>query len=378
MFDTKIVYLSRIGGRTFVIYWSIILLFLISAASLPIIKTTISVKSQGIIRPKTEKAEVRSIITAVIDKVNFKDGDTVQNGEVIIQLHKENLAIKKQLNDFEIKQRSQYIEDLIFLTQTPNITQGAINKLQSLVYQQQANRFLYQLLEAYTELKKVKKEFYMDSTLFSKGVIPSKEWFDKKIEYEKLEGSIKTIKWQQLSTWQGKLAEYKTEKSQYENSNIQLNEDSVFYSIKAPITGVLQEFNKYYRGSLVQAGEILAVISPQAELISECYINTRDVGLLKPNQTVLFQVDAFDYNYFGVLTGKIISINNDYTLFDNKPVFLVKCSIDSKQLHLKNGFIGSLKKGMIVQARFLVAERSLWQLLFDKLDDWLNPNAPIN
>jgi HlyD family secretion protein len=378
MFDTKIVYLWQIGRKTFVIYWSIILLFLIAAASLPIITTSISVTSQGIIRPKTEKAELKSIITAAIDKVNFKEGDTVKNGDIILQLHKENLAIKKQLNDFEINQRNQYIEDLLFLTQTPHVTQGAITKLQSLVYQQQANRFLYQLSEAYIQLKKVKKEWYMDSILYSKGVIPSKEWFDTKIEYEKSEGSIKTIKWQQLSTWQSELAQYKTEKSQYESANIQLSEDSILYSVKAPIAGVVQEFNKYYRGSLVQAGEILAVISPQAELIAECYINTRDVGLLKLNQPVLFQVDAFDYNYFGVLTGKIISINNDYTLFENKPVFIVKCSFDSTQLHLKNGFIGNLKKGMIVQARFIVAERSLWQLLFDKLDDWLNPNAPVN
>ena len=32
------------------------------------------------------------------------------------------------------------------------------------------------------------------------------------------------------------------------------------------------------------------------------------------------------------------------------------------------------KKGMTVQARFIVARRSFWQLLFDKVDNWLNPN----
>jgi hypothetical protein len=25
----------------------------------------------------------------------------------------------------------------------------------------------------------------------------------------------------------------------------------------------------------------------------------------------------------------------------------------------------------------VVAERTLWQLLFDKVDDWLNPTAPV-
>jgi len=29
---------------------------------------------------------------------------------------------------------------------------------------------------------------------------------------------------------------------------------------------------------------------------------------------------------------------------------------------------------MTLQARFLVTERTLFQLLYDKADDWLNPN----
>jgi HlyD family secretion protein len=56
-------------------------------------------------------------------------------------------------------------------------------------------------------------------------------------------------------------------------------------------------------------------------------------------------------------------------------VFKVRCVLDSNQLHLKIGFTGNIKKGMTVQARFVVTRRSLWQLLFDKIDDWVNPNA---
>jgi len=41
---------------------------------------------------------------------------------------------------------------------------------------------------------------------------------------------------------------------------------------------------------------------------------------------------------------------------------------------LKNGYEGKLKKGVTLQARFVVTERSLWQLLYDKVDDWVNPN----
>jgi len=126
----------------------------------------------------------------------------------------------------------------------------------------------------------------------------------------------------------------------------------------------------------LQANETLCNISPEEALIGECYVQTKDIGLLKKGQVARYQLEAFDYNYFGVLTGKIISIDNDFTTIDNKPVFKVRCSFDNDQLYLKNRFTGQLKKGLGFQASFVVTRRSLWQLLFDKLDDWLNPNAP--
>jgi membrane fusion protein, peptide pheromone/bacteriocin exporter len=374
--DNKLIYITEIKSKYFSIYWIILLIIIFSIASLPFIVLDVSVKSQGIIRPKDEKTEVKSSISTTIDSIYFKEGDTVKKGDIIIQLHKENIAIKKTMNDFEINQRNQFIKDLTILTYSSNFTNATVESLESPVYKQQASRFVFQLSELKFQLKKVKKELYMDSVLSIDRVIAPKEMFDKQIEYDKLLANISAAKEQQLATWQGELARYQLEKSQYQNANQQLNEDNNFYSLKAPISGVLQNFNKYYKGSLIQASEALAVISPQAELIAECYVNTRDVGLLKQNQQILFQVDAFDYNYFGILTGKILAIDNDYTVMDNKPVFKVRCDLDNKQLYLKNGFAGELKKGMTVQARFVVTKRSLWQLLFDKIDDWVNPTAP--
>lgn len=375
-FDNRISYIFEIKQKYFLIFWLILLMLIVSFTSLPFIKLDVSVKSQGIIRPKDEKTDLKSAISTAIDSIYFKEGDTVKKGDIIIQLRKENIAIKKTMNDFEINQRNQFIKDLSTLTYNSAFTNATVNNLQSPVYKQQTSRFVFQLSELNTQLKKVNKELYMDSVLSIDRVIAPKEMFDKQIEHEKLIANIRATKEQQLATWQGELARYQLEKSQYENANRQLNEDDNFYSIKAPISGVLQNFNKYYKGSLIQAGEALAVISPQAELISECYVNTRDVGLLKQNQQTLFQIDAFDYNYFGILTGKILTIDNDYTVIDNKPVFKVRCVLDNKQLYLKNGFAGVLKKGMTVQARFVVTKRSLWQLLFDKIDDWVNPTAP--
>jgi HlyD family secretion protein len=109
-------------------------------------------------------------------------------------------------------------------------------------------------------------------------------------------------------------------------------------------------------------------------MVVEAYVVPDDVGFLQKDMPARFLVDAFNYNQWGMATGKVIDVPQDIKILDNKPVFEVRCSLDNDFLQLKSGCKGFLKKGMSVQARFIIAERSLWQLLYDKADNWLNPN----
>ena len=93
--DTSITYNTEINRKQISIYWLVLSFLVASIASLPFIKLDISVKSPGIIRPVDEKTELRSSVSTVIDRIYFKEGDTVHKGDVIIQLRKQNIAIKK-------------------------------------------------------------------------------------------------------------------------------------------------------------------------------------------------------------------------------------------------------------------------------------------
>jgi HlyD family secretion protein len=97
------------------------------------------------------------------------------------------------------------------------------------------------------------------------------------------------------------------------------------------------------------------------------------MGLLKKGMKVTYQIDALNYNDWGFAYGEISEIANDFEVIDKQSVFRVKCRLDTRALKLKNGYTTTLKKGMTLRARFIVTERSLYQLLYDKVDDWLNP-----
>lgn len=372
--ESKELYFRNLGRKTHIVYWLLVIFIAISISCLPFLYFDISVKTNGVIRPSSERTEIRSLLSGIIDTIFYTEGQSVAKSSIIVRLRDNNSLSKKILNDYEITQRQQFIRDLEILTTNPYLT--STNIVKSPVYKQQISRFIYQKADQEASLKKVKKELYTDSILSIDRVIAPKEMFDKMVENEKMQAAYHAFKNEQISVWQQDLAKYKLELSQLEAQQTQLQEEQKLYEIKAPISGTIQGINTRYAGGIVQSGEILCVISPETDLIAECYVPTHDVGLLKQDQEVKFQVDAFDYNYFGIVTGKIINIDNDFTLIDNRPVFKIRCSFDNIQLHSKNGFTVQLKKGLTLQARFIVTRRSAWQLLFDKIDDWLNPSSP--
>jgi HlyD family secretion protein len=357
------------------VYIAVLLLITTACILLPYIQIDITIKTPGITRPQNERTEVKPAMPGIIDTIFYKEGERVDKGEVILRLKDLTSKVKRNHNLFEITQRSQFIHDLRLLTKgEPG--EKMMGQLQSALYTEQLNRFLREKSEQAILLKKANKELEMNTPLAKDKVISPKEFFDIQNNQEKLIAAEKSFTRSQLSTWLQELSRYRLELSQFYEQMNDVNVNAAYHYIKAPVSGIVQGIHGRYPGGYIEVNEPICTISPEGKLVGECLLQTKDIGLLRPGQQVRYQVDAFDYNYFGVLTGKVISIDNDFTNVDNKPVFKVHCSFDSTQLHLKNGFTAQIKKGLAFQASFTVIRRSLWQLLFDKLDDWLNPNAP--
>ena len=379
--DSIFSYLPKRNKKSNTVYLSIIILILALLAVLPILHTDVSVTAQGIIRPVSERTEVKPVINGIINKLYYKEGDTILQDAVLLTLKDPSTKSKTLLNDFEIKQGQQFIHDLqllssITLSVSDTVLQKIANQLQSPLYKEQAIHLLHQKGEQDILLKKVNKDLEINTVLIKDKIISPKEFFDIQIQAQRQQASGKALVQEQLSNWQQDLAKYKMELSQYQQQTNQITTDASYYEVKAPIGGVIQGINNRYPGGYLQANETVCSISPSGKVLAECYVPATNIGLIKLQQEVRFQIDAFDYNYFGIVTGKVQSVDNDYSIVDNKPMFKVRCSFDNTQVHLKNGYAGDLKKGLTFQSRFIVAKRSLWQLLWDKIDDWLNPSSP--
>lgn len=374
--NTVITYIPKLKLRVYWLFGIILISITVLIFSLPHIYIDISIKATGITRPSSERTEVKSTMSGLIQTVNFSEGKKVKAGDILVKIKDPNTQSKKSFIQYELNQREEFIRDLVLLTTSNSLSEETLSKLQSPLYKEQLSRYIYQKEQQNSTLQKAEKEVEINTALAKEKVISPKEFFDFKNNLQRIQSTYKAFIREQLINWQQDLVKYKLEQSQYQQQYQQLTADAQYFEVKAPISGYIQGINTKYSGGMLQVGESVCTISPEGTLVGECYVQTKDIGLLKIGQSARYQIEAFDYNYFGILTGKITAIDNDFTMLNNTPVIKIRCKFDNTKLHLNNGYIGQLKKGLNFQARFIVARRSLWQLLYDNLNNWLSPIAP--
>jgi hypothetical protein len=148
--------------------------------------------------------------------------------------------------------------------------------------------------------------------------------------------------------------------------------------VLAPTSGEIIKSSDIQKGIVVSPGQIVAEVSPDGDLVATCFVKPADIGLIHEKQKVKIQVDAFNYNEWGMLRGDIIDISDDMIIENGSMAFFrIKCKPDQTFLSLKNGHKAYIKKGMSLNTRIVVIRRSLYNLLFDKADKWFNPYTYI-
>ncbi len=332
--------------KTKAIYVITIVVIITAIVLLPLIKVTLSIQGRGIIRPITEKAEIKAIQPEQVSLINISEGQQVSKGDTILILRQDILNGKLSFLNQELSKQQNIIADLKGLVENNNLP------LTSNIYIGQFNSYKQKLNELESKITKAKTELERNKNLFEKEIISKKDYSDLQFNINLLEKEKSILESNQMSQWKADLEKYLTSVNDFNKQIAELEKQKQFYVVTSPVSGTIEEFSGIYIGSILQAGQTIAVISPESEKIAEVYVSAQDIGYLREGQTTKIQVDAFNYNQWGSLQGEIIGISDDFILADNTPVFNVKCKLNNDYLELKNGVKGKLKKGMTVNARF--------------------------
>lgn len=147
--------------------------------------------------------------------------------------------------------------------------------------------------------------------------------------------------------------------------------------IQAPIAGTVLAMNIEQPGRVVQPGEQIAEIAPAGQpLILSTVLSNQQAGFVKPGMMVKVKLDAYPYQDYGIVSGKIIAISPDSQPSDKLgPVYRVDIALDRHRIKVKGETV-ALKPGLTATAEIVTRKRRVIDVLlepFQKLSSDFNP-----
>jgi HlyD family secretion protein len=349
------------------IYLVIVVSLVVFISSLPLVKIDISSQSRGIIRSTTDNVPLTSLVNGKVVSVNLKNNRLVQKGDTLVQLTQESLNNEKYTNESLASDLQNRISDLSRIVTSSNTV------LTTPELQQEWNSYNSKKNELESKIAQAKIVYDRNKQLFDKGIIARAEFEKYSFDYTYSEQSLSSLIKSQKSVWQNQKRDLENQLKNLKGTLNKIDVESKNYVITAPISGTIENFSGIQVGSFLNASQPIATISATDQLIVESSVSPSDIGLIHKNQKVKFQIDAFNYNQWGLLEGKVIDIDHNITIQGEQAFFKVRSVLNKTELQLKSGYKTKVSKGMTLTTRYILTRRSLFDLLFDKMDDWLNP-----
>jgi multidrug resistance efflux pump len=371
--DNALIFLHQTKVRTQVIYSATILFIIVAFASLPFIYTTVSIKGNGSLQSNIERAELLAPVAGKITLINLTDNKKIKKGQLLLNIDPTIPETQNVILNNRSRELKDLLNDALLLLKLVDLSNAGQPALQTGLYAASWQQYAEQIQNALNAREQAHKIYKRYEILFSKKVVTEAEYEQFKFNYDQAASDFNLVAKKYKTQWQTESNQYRKELKDLDGQKIQLTEQEKLYHLTAHISGTVQNLSGLQLGSFISANQKIGEISPDSALLAICYVKPSDIGLIKAGQTVRFQVDAFNYNQWGMLAGVVTDISDDIILINQSPYFKVKCKLNQNYLRLKNGYQGQVKKGMTFSANFTIAKRNLYQLLYDKVDDWLNP-----
>lgn len=299
--------------------------------------------------------EVKTPAGGRVAEVLYKDGEIVDQGQLLVRFDTRQAASEKAtyinliaLENKELESRLKIYESQVetlkgradVLDQKLKTKVNIVSELKSLVDQGGFQKIQY--LEQLDQVFELKKQLN---------------------EIEQQLGQI------QLSAEQTRLSARKSVDQM--RSKLQALELQLQYkNVSAPTKGIVFDPQASAEGVL-QPGERILSIVPQKGLYAQVFVPNKDIGFVKTGQKVKVRVDAFPFTRYGELSGQVSQIGADSLPPDSEQNFYrfpVKVKLDSDRLENKGTEI-YLQSGMAITANLKLRDKRVISLISDMLVD---------
>jgi membrane fusion protein len=149
------------------------------------------------------------------------------------------------------------------------------------------------------------------------------------------------------------------------------NSGSRAYVLRAPVAGQVTALTARVGQAVSPLSPLMSIIPAGSTLRAELAVPSAAIGFVKPGQDVRLAIDAFPYQRFGTISGKVLTtattaISQSAPNGATVPVYLVTVTIPRARISAY-GRNELLISGMTLTARIVTEKQSLLQWLFEPI-----------
>lgn len=368
-------FLTQQGRNRPYVYWTALVMCTTALISLPIIQVDVTVQERARVRPATERSRIVAKTAGLIFSIKVHDNDLVHAGDVLLTLNTQGLQAKFDLNDTQTKEVTKELADLTYLLACVSNKQTvSVTALQTARYISEYQKFDTECRNVNLKIDRTNREMNRTKQLFSNKVVAARDVDESSYQANEARAEREVVYRQTVAQWQADKVQKELEREQHKSEARQLADERDLYSVKAPLDGAVIGLEGVVEGSYVQSGQRIGDISPTSDCVIDVSVPPKDIGRIFKGQSVNVEVDAYPYTVWGLLPGRVIRISADFVQeSEGSGAFKVIVQPDRDYLRTHEGLTGSLKKGMTGNARFFIARRSLWELVYQSMDNLFNP-----
>ena len=409
-------------GRT--IFWIVVSTLVFTTLWLCFGKVDVVVSARGKVIPSGEVKTIQPLTTGVVRRILVRVGQLVEKGEILMEIdpaetEPELASMKAGLRqaELEILRLEALVEDRTF-TPSPAAYEPGQLQVQQRLFKASREKWLRELRVTKEKLVQIDQRLAgeqksYDQIFFQLEVsrqrqdrlnavrdLISKDQYDQvRTDVEVYRGKLSSSlhKLEELRSSKAEIQEKlllkraarrnelladlarKREESLYLKAKIERTEFvNTRQRIRSPVRGYVSQLFVHTIGGVVTPGENLAVMVPaNSPSLIKAEIKTKDVGFLSPGMETAIKVDAFEFQKYGMLPGRLVQIGRDSVEAEHKGL-VYEAYVEPLEKVLKiNGVETPLATGMTVTTEIKVGRRRIIEFFVYPIIKYLGEGTSV-
>ncbi|OUL18319.1 hypothetical protein BV378_35030 [Nostoc sp. RF31YmG] len=292
---------------------------------------------------------------------NVKEGQLVQKGDILVALDFESSVVDiESLNKqaLLIKQEIESTSKAADVSQKAKIKEAEIELLRLRDNLKAAQRDVNRLRRLVGAIPRQDYEHAQDKVKDLGKSIAAQQQIIQQLKQNYQTGALSVLsqRRQELQSIERQLDQAKAQRKNQ--------------IITAPISGRVYNVKVNQGQAIVQSGEeLLSILPPGKEPLLELDLPNQYRGFVEEGMNAKIKIDAFNYQEFGVIDGKVIYVSPYPVVKDknlNKPVFPTRIKLDKFSVRAR-GQDKQLTPGMTAEADIVMRQKTILSLLLDPI-----------